>query len=684
MVLSLFKTIYQLIKGRHIVNGSPTKITNPKEVFENWWKHLLTYSDLTKFNLKKVTEEFLSSYGKIEIDTTTNIEELGYQEMEGSMEYLSYLVRILIKTEEGISDDWSASDVGTLFIKAQNILLRSQGCKDIQNNLSALIEAIFTLPNSEVSLPEVVHLFGINNFMELAFDSDSARPSSFKPPIKAAMKPYFIECFEQVIKDRNLSKNEEEVTYYDGTNIDDLKLVQESPCKKSNVHAKCKDYCSWHKIFMEKTSKQQLIGMTKFGIPERKYALKYNAKDSNMAKKLFPPDLKLRNVSGMVASTSAVAFCYQDEYKGDDIGLYAKACNEFYEMPSDVGIVLSKDLDINTLAQHDKDYVDLFEPSEQSPNGLIKGSTLVFDVDHATLLSQTYTKDPGISTNKIKLQVHQSSEPANMITVDDNYDPIELEAGNEYYVEVYPIGQVSNEDFKAMNYEQRKCKLEDEVDDRSIFKKYTESNCKYECHVEIARETCGCVPWEYLHKTAAEECDVFGRTCFFKKMEHLKQPSTKGICKNCDKECDFFKFVKKVVKVEELATSPYGGKYFKRIVGKEGRINVGNKAFVSLLGDVNGTIISKGLKNIYRTFGTHSFEDSYPSDKYTEDMIVVHLKFKQPEVVVLSPKYTFFDMIGNFGGQFGLFEQVTGASFLGIINLIILLFKLMFPSQRNV
>ena len=167
-------------------------------------------------------------------------------------------------------------------------------------------------------------------------------------------------------------------------------------------------------------------------------------------------------------------------------------------------------------------------------------------------------------------------------------------------------------------------------------------------------------------------------------MEHLKQPSTKGICKNCDKECDFFKFVKKVVKVEELATSPYGGKYFKRIVGKEGRINVGNKAFVSLLGDVNGTIISKGLKNIYRTFGTHSFEDSYPSDKYTEDMIVVHLKFKQPEVVVLSPKYTFFDMIGNFGGQFGLFEQVTGASFLGIINLIILLFKLMFPSQRNV
>ena len=111
MTLLFSKTIYQLIKGRHIANGSPTKITNPKEVFENWWKHLLTYSDLTKFNLKKVTEEFLSSYGKIEIDTTTNIEELGYQEMEGSMEYLSYLVRILIKTEEGISD-WSASNVG--------------------------------------------------------------------------------------------------------------------------------------------------------------------------------------------------------------------------------------------------------------------------------------------------------------------------------------------------------------------------------------------------------------------------------------------------------------------------------------------------------------------------------------------------------------------------------------------
>ena len=54
-----------------------------------------------------------------------------------------------------------------------------------------------------------------------------------------------------------------------------------------------------------------------------------------------------------------------------------------------------------------------------------------------------------------------------------------------------------------------------------------------------------------------------------------------------------------------------------------------------------------------------------------------------PTIHEITPKYTVGDMIGNFGGQFGLFEQVTGASFLGILNLMILLFKLMFSPLRR-
>ena len=97
--------------------------------------------------------------------------------------------------------------------------------------------------------------------------------------------------------------------------------------------------------------------------------------------------------------------------------------------------------------------------------------------------------------------------------------------------------------------------------------------------------------------------------------------------------------------------------------------------------DKNMTIIDNGLRNLYNKFPGEKF-DVYP-DKNFGDLIVIHLKFKQPEVNIISPKYTIYDMIGNFGGQFGLFEQVTGASFLGLINIVILIFKLVISVPRR-
>ena len=43
--------------------------------------------------------------------------------------------------------------------------------------------------------------------------------------------------------------------------------------------------------------------------------------------------------------------------------------------------------------------------------------------------------------------------------------------------------------------------------------------------------------------------------------------------------------------------------------------NIGNRAFVDLLGDVNGTIIDKGLQNAYSIFYTVSWEIYYPPVK---------------------------------------------------------------------
>ena len=63
-------------------------------------------------------------------------------------------------------------------------------------------------------------------------------------------------------------------------------------------------------------------------------------------------------------------------------------------------------------------------------------------------------------------------------------------------------------------------------------------------------------------------------------------------------------------------------------------------------------------------------------------MIVVHLRFLQPKINIIDVKYTWSDLIAGFGGKFGIFAQITGWSFLGILNLLLAIIKLFFYSKK--
>ena len=58
-----------------------------------------------------------------------------------------------------------------------------------------------------------------------------------------------------------------------------------------------------------------------------------------------------------------------------------------------------------------------------------------------------------------------------------------------------------------------------------------------------------------------------------------------------------------------------------------------------------------------------------------KDMIVVHLRFLPPNVKFMDVKYTMMDHLANFGGNFGIFAEVTGCSFLALLNIFILMMK---------
>ena len=50
----------------------------------------------------------------------------------------------------------------------------------------------------------------------------------------------------------------------------------------------------------------------------------------------------------------------------------------------------------------------------------------------------------------------------------------------------------------------------------------------------------------------------------------------------------------------------------------------------------------------------------------------------KPEIDFIDVKYTFMDKLATFGGNFGIFEMVTGWSLFGILNLGLLIFKCLF------
>ena len=270
-----------------------------------------------------------------------------------------------------------------------------------------------------------------------------------------------------------------------------------------------------------------------------------------------------------------------------------------------------------------------------------------------------------------------------MLTGIDKFNsPIKLEAGKEYFIEISPKGQKASEAFKALNEDQRKCKLESDVIKGSIFKKYTKNNCKYECHVEKARNNCGCKPWDFLIQDKLddkeEECDVFGRTCFFNTMQMLLQmPNTS--CPQCQPECEYINYEKIVTGVQDLVSGYFsGGKFFMEAFDYDSQTRKikGNKAFIEFLMDKNDIILERGLKNAYDALTeSNEYSDAMPRGKY-RDMIVLHLTYTQPQIDVINTKYSITDMIASFGGKFGIFAQVTGWSFLGILNFLLLFGKL--------
>ena len=58
------------------------------------------------------------------------------------------------------------------------------------------------------------------------------------------------------------------------------------------------------------------------------------------------------------------------------------------------------------------------------------------------------------------------------------------------------------------------------------------------------------------------------------------------------------------------------------------------------------------------------------------------MKFMAPKVDLIDVKYTPMDKMAMFGGNFGIFVEITGWSLIGFLNLLVIITKIAFMTFK--
>ena len=391
-----------------------------------------------------------------------------------------------------------------------------------------------------------------------------------------------------------------------------------------------------------------------------------------------------------ISPTTLPIFCqrYDEGYTGDDVGLSEKVCNDFHITPTDVGMCLTKNLDIKNILRQFNDYEDLFEPKEQSTQRMSKGTTwgqvsIVFwlpDEDQ----KNSFKRKSKADQRSIQFLLHSPYEFAKMLHADTfDYSMISetLKANHEYFFRVTPYGQVTSEEVKALDVEQRGCQSEDESLPSSIFKIYRKKNCEYECKVDLATSICKCIPWDFISNANTKECDIFGRTCFYNAIENMTQSNHH--CKHCIEDCDSIEFKRELNEERELSHKDEDFEVQGRYVSTSWKYGCkGEELFVQFFCDSNMTFEDRQSNNMHDCL-TITKGYSFQRSQMYQNAIIVHLNFLKPDIVLLDVKYSLLDKLANFGGKFGIFAQLTGCSLLGILNIFVVVIKCVFSRRSD-
>ena len=281
-------------------------------------------------------------------------------------------------------------------------------------------------------------------------------------------------------------------------------------CRKPIAYGECVEYCEWHEKYVQDTDFEELLTLMKFGLPQRKWVTNsVSGREEKIAAKLFSGSNTVKTLKSNRSPIPFPVLCHvqNSDFIGENIGLTEPVCQDFFPSPTDQGICMTENIDIKEILHDYEKYEEIMESNLQKPSSKIDGGTLrskkTFII---SLKNNPWKLDHPRSKlitdlESIQLKLHQFGDFGNFMPetyFTDHTEPILLKIGHEYFIDVTPVGMRSSSNLKSLSLEDRGCLLENEVQQGSILKKYSQFNCKYECRVALTKDICQCVPWDFI------------------------------------------------------------------------------------------------------------------------------------------------------------------------------------------
>ncbi len=145
----------------------------------------------------------------------------------------------------------------------------------------------------------------------------------------------------------------------------------------------------------------------------------------------------------------------------------------------------------------------------------------------------------------LRISLHKSTD-----IPDTNGEAFKVFPGTHTSVLVTPTKVRITRELLKKHPEQRQCYSSQDKVPLSIFKEYSRVNCAFECHAKMARDVCGCIPWDFPRwEDETPACTSAGTTCFMDVMGR----SSGQQCRQCLPDCEtvYYKYGIQTASIDE-------------------------------------------------------------------------------------------------------------------------------------